>query len=227
MHFTAELVGCNQRAALLSVAGLTAKLSLGVSSVTQPGKIAYTRAGLASSALDSYLYSLCPMATNSLNWQQSTTPFQPFVEHLMNSSKQCKQRFHRFDKPLVENCLYQASHLPQQPVSSLVHINGLISSCNLPAIELPKLQEALRCWQQQGSLVQTAKKKRHMHGAAEHSYSGVATVYLDDAQFNVVSSEVCAAYAMLLKTNMLHKLGDQLTRNVAQMSTCSVVCIMH
>ncbi len=167
------------------------------------------------------------MATNSLNWQQSITPFQPFVEHLLDSSKQCKQRFGRFDKALVQNRLLQASRLPQQPVSSLVHINDLISSCNLPAIEPAKLQEALRCWQQQGSQVQTAKKKRHRHGAAEHSYDGLATVYLDNAHFNVVSFEMCAAYAVLLKTNMLHKLGDQLTRNVAQMSMCSVVCITH
>ena len=50
----------------------------------------------------------------------------------------------------------------------------------------------------------------------------LATVYLDNAHFNVVSFEMCAAYAVLLKTNMQHKLGDQLTRNVAQMSMCSV-----
>jgi hypothetical protein len=138
------------------------------------------------------------MATNSLVWQQIATPFQSFVEHLLDSSKQHKQRFDRFDKVLVQNRLSQASWLPKTPVSSLVHINDWVSSSNLPAIEPAKLQEALKCWQQQGSQVQTAKKKKHMHGAAEHSYDGLATVYLDTAHFGVVSFELWTARLHML-----------------------------
>ena len=48
--------------------------------------------------------------------------------------------------------------------------------------------------------MQTTKKKTHRHGAAEHSYDGLATIYLDDSYFGVVSMNTCLlriSFAML------------------------------
>lgn len=39
--------------------------------------------------------------------------------------------------------------------------------------------------------MQTTEKKTHRHGAALHSYDGLATIYLDDSDFGVVSMNTC------------------------------------
>ncbi len=39
--------------------------------------------------------------------------------------------------------------------------------------------------------MQTTKKKTHRHGAAAHSYDGLATIYLDDSDSGVVSMNTC------------------------------------
>ena len=74
------------------------------------------------------------MTANSQDWQQSVAQFQPFVEHLLDSSREIHGNFERFGKNIVKNRLDQGSFLPQIPVTSLRHIKDVLNSSSLPAM---------------------------------------------------------------------------------------------
>ena len=69
------------------------------------------------------------------DWRSHTVQFQPFVEHLVNPATAISGQFDKFDKQYMQNRLLQGKQLPSMVcVHSIVHINDVVSSCNLPLI---------------------------------------------------------------------------------------------